>query len=236
MDNVTELRQQLSFLNRSIWTLNHSKTTFDEFADLNERVMRAMTNIMALNDSTMDLLSETGLVKSTITMLNDSIMAVNVGLKSTISDFIGGISAVNNSVMTVMSNTVALAESVLELNASQFMLSSMFPDWPDAIACNLTKTSYGNYESLGTNIHYLVTVATPLDSEDPESYYYIYRWIEDDRTSTMIFRSDGSWYTDPDKSTVYDNSYSVTSICYGKSIQQISYEGFAFNFVATLKL
>ena len=206
-----ELQQQMSYLNLSIWTLNHSKTAIDQFDDLNETVMGVMTNIMALNDSITDVQRKSGSMQSTMTMLNDSIMTMN-------------------------SDNMALKATVLQLNDSQLMMDSMFPDWPMAIACNMTD-NYDEY--FGVYVHYLVVVE---EAQEWRGYggqwpapLYVYRWVGEgdpsDGTSPqysdMHFYADGSFYMYRADNKLRSNN------CNQKTIQELRDAGLAFNFIVS---
>lgn len=209
MGDLSELQQQVSSLDLSMRTLNHSKTAISAFDDLDQTVTGVMANMEELNDSVTQLLSESVALKGSNSNLNDTIFILN------------------NSVTTVISDTADLKASVSELNDSQLVSSSMIPDWPDAIACNLIY----NDRALGMGIHYLASVAEPSSGGD----YYTYNWDLDyyvgsgSGTSSIIFRSDGSWHDQEERNA------EVTD-CWGKSIQQLSDAGLAFNFLVTTKL
>ena len=119
--SALELQHQISHLNLSILTLKHSETAIDHFDDLNVTVMGVVANILTLNNSVMDLKSDSGYMRSTIRKMNDSIMTVkfdNVALKGSDVNLSGTILLLNNSVMAIKSETLALKASVLEFNDS----------------------------------------------------------------------------------------------------------------------
>ena len=234
-EDLNVLQQQISFLNRSIWSLNHSKTAIGVSDDMNntmmgvlfhmraindsvtqlsadrdglkgsnsnlsETVRRVATNIMALNGSITDVRWESGLMQNTISILSHSLMTVNDSVKNLLSDSVAlkgsnsnlnetvsgtltNIMALNDSIMVVKSDTMALKASMLELNDSQLVSSSMYPGWPDAIACNHTgPTRSDDRIWQGIAVHYLSTVEEPDGYVSPLSYTY--RWIPSNKQNS----------------------------------------------------
>lgn len=226
-----------------MWTLNDSKIAISEFDDLNHTVIGVMTNIMALNGSVIEALSDCDLLKRSNSEVNKTVIraTTNIGtlndsITNLLSDSValkGSNSKLNDTIMTVALETADLKVSVSELNDSQLVSSSMIPDWPDAIACNLTRESTSEYYIyIGVAIHYimLVSKADPHWYSDPVKY----SWVQDDYagqygTSIINFERDGS-YADHTSTKQF-----VSPNCDGKSIQQLSDEGLTFNFIATSK-
>lgn len=176
--------------------------------------MEAMTDIMALNDSITDVQGESGLMQRSMTKLNDSIITMN-------------------------SDNMALKATVLQLNDSQLKINSMFPDWPDAIACNITNIDDEYY--FGVYIHYLVVAEAAREFRGYPGLWttwttplYVYRWDTDNdnawdpdspQSSAIYFQSDGSYYT----SQIDD--YLRANDCHQKSIQELRDTGLAFSFL-----
>lgn len=202
VSDVTVLKQEISFLNHSLRSLEQSRITVDVFDGLNETVSAMKTAITTLNQS-LTALQQSKRANDVFADLNQTVIGVTITL-----------SILNQSVAALLLETVALEASFSSLNDSQLVSSSMYPGWPDAITCNRT--------NIGPTIHYLVIAA---EMNDPSYWYRWVGWESYDKTSNYIFYPNGSYKNHVGGAT-------ETSNCDGKSIHELYDEGVAFDFIA----
>ena len=204
-ESIVRVMLETANLNRSVWTLNESKTAMYEFDDLKQTVVGTMNDIVTLNDSITTVQLGTGLMQSTISTLN-------------------------SSVTTVISDTAALVVSVSELNDSQLVSSSIVPDWPDAIICN--RTEDGALTNFDIAVHYLAVAG---DDSGEYAYQWVPSpyLSKSDAVSRLEFSTSGTYayianyYGGSGGFSAHD--------CDGKSIQQLRDEGKALDLAVTSK-
>jgi len=159
------LRDQVTFLNESMYTLKRSKADIGPFEDLNETVVGIETKTEALNETVVGIETKTEALNETV-----------VGIETKTE-------ALNETVVGIETKTEALNETVVGLIGSQLESTSMFAGWPDAITCNRT--------TVGSTIHFLVIA----NEQNNEMYWYRWiGWESYDKTSNHVFYPNGSYW------------------------------------------